>query len=185
MRGQTDAGLVYLQSLSRRSTTGFLISGNLRLPCALGRSGISAGKREGDGATPQGRFAFKTVQYRSDRVGRPATGLAVRALRGGDGWCDAVGDRNYNRPVQHPYAASAERMWRSDHLYDLVVVLDHNQCPRVQGRGSAIFMHVARPGLAPTEGCLALRRADLVKLLVRLRPGSRVAIGHKQLLKTR
>lgn len=93
-------------------------------------------------------------------------------LRPDDGWCDAVGDRNYNRKVKHPYPASAERMWREDHLYDLVVVLDHNEKPRVQGLGSAVFMHVVRPGYQPTAGCIAFQRQHLLRILKLLGPGS-------------
>lgn len=141
-------------------------------PAALGRSGRRATKREGDGATPVGRWRLLRVLYRPDRVPRPRTGLPVRPITPADGWCDAPGDRNYNRPVRLPYPANAERLWRDDHLYDLVVVLDHNQRPRFQGAGSAIFMHVARPGLQPTEGCIALERAHLLRLLARLRRGA-------------
>ena len=93
-----------------------------------------------------------------------------------DGWCDDPVDRNYNRRVRHPYPASAERLWRSDHLYDLVVVLGYNDRPRVAGRGSAIFMHVAGPGFAPTEGCVALRLPDLKRLLEEVPRGAVVTI---------
>jgi len=114
------------------------------------------------------------VLYRADRMKRPRTLLPVRPLDPDDGWCDAIGDRNYNRPVRLPYPAGAERLWREDGLYDIVVVLDYNDRPRARGRGSAIFMHVARPDYAPTEGCLALARAHLLRLLGRL--GARSAI---------
>src|SRR5262249_10188660 len=107
-------------------------------------------------------------RYRADRVRRPQTAVAVRPMRHNDGWCDEVGDRNYNRPVRHPYPASAERLWRRDELYDLLIVLAYNERPRVQGRGSAIFMHLAGPGYAPTVGCIALRREHLLRLLARL-----------------
>jgi L,D-peptidoglycan transpeptidase YkuD (ErfK/YbiS/YcfS/YnhG family) len=116
------------------------------------------------------------VLYRADRVRRPATGLPVRPIAEGDGWCDAPADRNYNRPVQHPYPASAERLWRADHLYDLIVVLSHNGSPRMRGGGSAIFMHIARPGYAPTEGCIALRHEHLLRLVQRLGVGARVHV---------
>jgi hypothetical protein len=92
------------------------------------RAGCRARKREGDAATPIGRWRLRAVFYRADRLPRPRTGLPVRALRPLDGWCDAVGDRNYNRWVRHPYPASAEKLWRSDSLYDLIVILDHNAC---------------------------------------------------------
>jgi L,D-peptidoglycan transpeptidase YkuD (ErfK/YbiS/YcfS/YnhG family) len=100
----------------------------------------------------------------------------LRRLHPLDGWCDAAGDGNYNRCVRHPYSASAEALWRSDGLYDVIVVLGYNRRPRIKGRGSAIFMHVARPGFQPTEGCIALRRADLVRLLAPLRRGARVHV---------
>ena len=150
--------------------------GDLNLPCALGRSGRRVRKREGDGATPVGCWRALGVLYRADRVGRPSTGLPVRRIRPSDGWCDAPADRNYNRPVRIPYAASAESLWRSDRLYDVVVVLGYNTRPRMRGRGSAIFMHVARPGYAPTEGCIALKQEHLLLLLRQLGPGSRVRV---------
>ena len=161
--------------LSLGATRGTLTLGGLRFPCALGRAGCRARKREGDGATPIGQWRMRAVLYRPDRVRRPRTPLPVRAIRPHDGWCDASADRNYNRPVRLPYPASAERLWRADALYDVVVVLDYNERPRVRGRGSAIFMHVARPGYAPTEGCIALARPHLLRLLERL--GARAAIG--------
>jgi L,D-peptidoglycan transpeptidase YkuD (ErfK/YbiS/YcfS/YnhG family) len=100
----------------------------------------------------------------------------VRPIRPADGWCDAPADGNYNRRVKLPYSASHERLWRDDALYDLVVVLGYNDRPRSLGRGSAIFMHLARPGYVPTAGCIALSRADMLKLLARLKPGDSIAI---------
>lgn len=134
-------------------------------------------KREGDGATPLGPMRVTNVLYRSDRLQRPRTGLALQPIRNRDGWCDAPGDRNYNRPVRLPYPASAENLWRSDTLYDVVVVLDYNVRPRIRGRGSAIFMHVAHPDYAPTAGCIALRRPHLMLLLSRLARGSVIKVS--------
>ncbi len=147
----------------------------MRFACALGRSGRTARKREGDGATPLGRFRIVAVRYRPER-GRPRTGLPVRPIGIGDGWCDAPADRNYNRAVRLPYPASHERLWRDDCLYDIVLVLDHNTRPRIRGAGSAIFMHIARAGLAPTEGCVALPRRLLERLIARLRSGACVVV---------
>ncbi|WP_371198987.1 L,D-transpeptidase [Hyphomicrobium sp. 99] len=134
------------------------------MPCALGRSGIKALKREGDGATPRGRFAVRYAFYQPGTK-RPRTALALHTIRRDDGWCDSPLDRNYNRPVKLPYKASAENLWRSDGLYDLVVVLGYNDVPRKRNRGSAIFMHIARGDLQPTEGCVALKSKDLRRLL--------------------
>lgn len=164
-------------SLTRAATRGWLRAGALVLPCALGRSGRSFTKREGDGATPGGRWQLTQVFYRPDRLRRPLTGLPVRPLRRNDGWCDAVGDRNYNRRVKHPYPVSAEHLWRDDALYDVIVVLDHNARPRIQAGGSAIFMHIARPGFSPTEGCIALRKRDMLMLLAQIGRKAWVTVG--------
>jgi L,D-peptidoglycan transpeptidase YkuD (ErfK/YbiS/YcfS/YnhG family) len=163
-------------ALSANATRGRLKLGPLSFPCALGRAGCCVRKREGDGATPVGLWRMGEVLYRPDRVRRPRTHLPVRAIRPQDGWCDVSADRNYNRPVRHPYAANAERLWRSDELYDVLIVLGYNDRPRVRGRGSAIFMHVAKPGYAPTEGCIALARGHLLRLLAQLGPGAAVAV---------
>ena len=153
-----------------------LILGTLKLRCALGATGITAAKREGDKATPAGRFALRRVLYRPDRLAAPQTALPVAPIRAGDGWCDAPGDPQYNKPVTLPYAAGHERLWREDHLYDIVVVLGYNDAPPVAGKGSAIFMHVARPGYAPTEGCVALALPDLKAVLARCGPGDCIHI---------
>lgn len=167
-------GQLRVLSLSAAARSGWLAWGHWRVRCAIGRSGRRAVKREGDGGTPLGTFSLQYGFYRADRILRPRCAVPLRALRRDDGWCDAVGDRNYNRHVRHPYASSAERMWRTDGLYDVVVVLDYNLRPRVNGKGSAIFLHCARPDYAPTEGCIAVARGDLVRLLGRLGRGSRL-----------
>jgi L,D-peptidoglycan transpeptidase YkuD (ErfK/YbiS/YcfS/YnhG family) len=171
----SDTQLV-VTGLRAGATVGLLRCRAWRLACALGRSGRRALKREGDGATPIGTFALRGVFYRPDRVPRPRTGLPVSPLRPDDGWCDDPEDRNYNRRIRHPYPASAERLWRDDHLYDVVVVLGHNDRPRTKGRGSAVFMHVAGPGLAPTEGCIAVPLSQLVRLIGGLERGARIRV---------
>lgn len=134
-------------------------------------------KREGDGATPIGCWPILRVLFRPDRLGRPRTALPVSPLRQTDGWCDDPGDRNYNRRVKLPYPARCERLWRGDHLYDVVVVLGYNIRPRMRGKGSAIFMHLARPGYAPTDGCIALERRHLLLLLKHVRPRDRLRVA--------
>jgi L,D-peptidoglycan transpeptidase YkuD (ErfK/YbiS/YcfS/YnhG family) len=146
--------------------------------CALGRTGViaAADKREGDGKSPLGLWPMRRVLYRPDRGPAPKTALPVQALQPDDGWCDAPADPAYNRPVKLPYPASAEALWRDDHLYDLIVVLAHNDEPPVRGLGSAIFLHLAREGYAPTEGCIALSRPDLEAVLALAETGSALAI---------
>lgn len=165
MRRQAGHRQFAVTSLSAAASRGIVRIAGLSFPCALGRSGCRATKREGDGATPIGVWPVRMAYYRADRILRPRSRLQLRAIGKADGWCDGIGDRNYNRPVRHPYPASAEAMWREDGLYDLVVVLGHNDRPRIQGHGSAVFMHVARPDWAPTAGCVALRLADLRRLV--------------------
>ena len=155
---------------------GWLAAGPLRWACALGRGGRQALKREGDGATPIGVWPLRRVLYRADRVARPRTSLPVSLIRPHDGWCDDPRDRNYDCPVRLPYPASHERLWRDDHLYDIVVVLGYSDGPRIRGRGSAIFMHLAAPDFTPTAGCIALREADLRKLLAIAGPRTVVRI---------
>ena len=159
-RRRSSAKLV-VRALNAASQRGYLVFGPFRVPCALGRGGIKALKREGDMATSRGRFRLRSVLYNSARGPRPVTTLALRPLRRTDGWCDSPSDRNYNRPVSLPYPGSTERLWRNDGVYDVIIVLGYNDVPRVRNRGSAIFMHLARPGFPPTEGCVALRGADL------------------------
>jgi L,D-peptidoglycan transpeptidase YkuD (ErfK/YbiS/YcfS/YnhG family) len=167
---------IFIRVLSRSARRGLLEFEALRVPCALGRSGIKALKREGDGATPRGRFPVRNVLYRLGAP-RPRTALRLKSIHQGDGWCDSPIDRNYNRPIRLPYPASAERMWRSDGLYEVVVVLGYNDVPRIRNRGSAIFIHVARRDFEPTEGCVALRARDLRRLISRLPRRSEISIG--------
>ncbi len=119
---------------------------------------------------------MRRVLYRADRDARPQTGLGTRAIERHDGWCDAPDDPAYNRPVILPYPASAETMWRDDGLYDVVVVLGHNDDPPVPGAGSAVFLHCAKPDYAPTEGCVALAKADLLEILRDAEPGDTIRI---------
>jgi L,D-peptidoglycan transpeptidase YkuD (ErfK/YbiS/YcfS/YnhG family) len=156
---------------------GWLFAGPLALQVALGRSGIKANKREGDSGTPRGQFKLRRLWWRADRAARPRTRLPIRRIRPDDGWCEDPGDRRYNRPVKVPECSSADRLWRIDRLYDLIIELDHNTCPRTAGRGSAVFVHVARDGFQPTAGCIALDQAALRRLLERLGPKTRIDIA--------
>ena len=158
-------------------SSGFAAWGSWRMRCALGRGGISDQKREGDGATPVGAFVMRQLLYRPDRESRPTTLLPCTTISAADGWCDAPRDRAYNRPVHLPYPASAEHLWRDDHLYDLLVVLGYNDDPVVPGQGSAIFLHLAAPDFAPTVGCVALKRDDLLAVIATADRGSRVIVA--------
>ncbi|MBX3569513.1 MAG: L,D-transpeptidase family protein [Rhizobiaceae bacterium] len=153
-------------------TQGLLRAGQAVLPCALGRGGITADKREGDGGTPLGRMRLLAGYFRGDHVAPGRSALSLVPIRADLGWCEVPDDRNYNRPVRLPYPVSHETMRRRDRLYDVCIVLDWNITPRRRGRGSAIFFHLARPGYTPTEGCVAISRADMLRLLPFLSPRS-------------
>ncbi|MFN3658644.1 MAG: L,D-transpeptidase [Pseudolabrys sp.] len=155
---------------------GWLTGGPLSLPVALGRGGIRANKREGDGGTPRGSFRLKRLWWRADRHPRPDTLLPARPIRADDGWCEDPGDRHYNQPVKVPPGSTADRLARADALYDFIIEIDHNTRPRVTGRGSAVFIHVARPGFRPTAGCIALTTPALRRLLTRLGPHTRIVV---------
>lgn len=157
-------------SWPRDRRRGVIRLGAITFPCALGRAGVSHLKREGDGATPAGRYRLLWLYYRHDRLVRPQTALPLRVMRRNDGWCEDANLGRYNCPVRLPSAAAHESMWRDDHLYDVVGVFDWNLSPRASGRGSAIFLHLARRGYAPTAGCIALSRRHLALLLASAGP---------------
>lgn len=143
-------------------------------PASVGRSGIAVKQREGDGVSPVGCWPIRRVLYRPDRLAPPQTCFDVAALAPDDGWCDAPDHPDYNRPVKLPFAASHEEMWRADDLYDIVVVLGQNDDPVVPGAGSAVFLHIAREGFTPTEGCAGLTREALLEFLAQATPDSRL-----------
>ncbi len=119
---------------------------------------------------------MRCVLYRADRLLRPRTGLPLRLLRPADGWCDDPASPRYNRLVRQPFAGSAEPLWRTDALYDVIVVLGYNDGPVVRGRGSAIFLHVAAADFTPTAGCVALNRGNLIRLLAHVGPHTELVI---------
>ena len=136
-----------------------------RYRAAIGQGGISAAKQEGDGATPAALLPLRRVLYRADRVARPRAAVPVTLLAPNDAWCDDPADARYNRLIRLPYPARHEVLWRGDALYDVIGVLGWNDDPPVRDRGSAIFLHLARPDRAPTEGCIALALPDLLAVL--------------------
>jgi L,D-peptidoglycan transpeptidase YkuD (ErfK/YbiS/YcfS/YnhG family) len=136
-----------------------------RFRCALGRGGVRADKREGDGATPLGLLPLRRVLYRADRLGRPRAAVPVEPLAPDEGWCDDPAHADYNRRIRLPHPARHEALWREDALYDVIGVLGWNDTPVERGRGSAIFLHLARADLAPTEGCVALPLRELLGVL--------------------
>lgn len=159
-----------------RRSQGWLRAGALVVPVALGRGGVKADKREGDGSTPRGSFHAVRLWWRADRVRRPPTLLPARRIGRADAWCEDPRDRRYNSSFHRSANEPGDGLWRNDGLYDVLLELDHNARPRVAGRGSAVFVHIARPGLAPTAGCVALRSHDLRILLGRTSRKTRIIV---------
>ncbi len=167
--------LVRPSALDRRR--GLLVAGALSMPCALGRGGVVRAKREGDGGTPAG--ALQPVELMLPRRQRPSrrTVSSCRPIRPDQGWCDDPRHPRYNRRVPLPFPGSHERLWRDDALYDCVIELDWNRRPAIKGRGSAIFLHIARPGFTPTEGCIAISQSAMRRLLPLLSTETRIVIA--------
>ncbi len=158
------------------SRQGWLGAGPLALPVALGHSGVKANKREGDGSTPRGTFRLKRLWWRAERHPRPPTMLPSRPIKQNDSWCEDPADRRYNKPVKLAPMSNADRLARVDDLYDFMIEIDHNTRPRVKGRGSAVFIHAARKGFAPTAGCIALNINALRRLLARVGPRTKIVV---------
>lgn len=158
-------------------SSGYITVDKSQFRCALGRTGIKENKKEGDGATPAGKFPFRSVLFRSDRLSIPHTMLPTSSIQPEDGWCDEPYDPNYNKPVCIPYDASYEALWREDCLYDIIVVLGHNDEPVTPFCGSAIFLHCAKKNYSPTKGCVALSKRNLVSLLKLIGPEDNLIVS--------
>ncbi len=155
---------------------GWLTAGELAIPVALGHAGILANKREGDGGTPRGTFRPRQLWWRADRHRRPCTFLPVRPIGSEDAWCEDPDHRHYNRPLRLKAGSGGDRLKRDDHLYDFIVEIDHNTRPRIAGRGSAVFLHLARDNFGPTAGCVSMTKSAMLQLLRRLSPQTKIVI---------
>ena len=174
--GRSAISVIHVRTRQDDRTRGVLLAAQHVIPVVLGRSGIRADKREGDGGTPRGRFRLVRLWWRADRHPRPPTLLPTRRITPDLAWCEDTTDRRYNRPFRRSANEPGDRLWREDSLYDFIIEIDHNARPRVLGRGSAVFVHVARPNRSPTAGCVALDARTLRRLLSRLGPNTRIDI---------
>jgi L,D-peptidoglycan transpeptidase YkuD (ErfK/YbiS/YcfS/YnhG family) len=156
---------------------GWLTADGWTAPVALGRGGILANKREGDGGTPKGTFYPRQLWWRADRHPRPRTYLPVRPIRPDDAWCEDPKDRHYNQPMRLSPDQAGDRLTRDDHLYDFIVEIDHNSAPRIAGRGSAVFLHLARADFSATAGCVSMTKSSMLRLLRRMSRQTKIIIG--------
>jgi L,D-peptidoglycan transpeptidase YkuD (ErfK/YbiS/YcfS/YnhG family) len=174
--GDRPLSVIRIRAAAGNPRRGWLTSGGQTIPVALGRGGIRANKREGDGGTPKGTFRPRQLWWRADRHPRPRTFLPVRAIEPEDAWCEDPASRHYNQAVRLDRAKSGDRLKRDDHLYDFIVEIDHNTHPRVKGRGSAVFLHLARDNFGPTAGCVSMTKSAMLRLLQRLGPETKIVI---------
>ena len=136
-----------------------------KIKCAIGKSGISAYKREGDGCTPKGIFKFKCIFYRKDKISKIKTKLKKIVIKKNMGWCDDPKSKFYNKLIKFPFKFRAEKLFLSKNIYDLVLVINYNMNPIVKNKGSAIFLHVSTKKLSPTKGCVSIKKKDLIRIL--------------------
>jgi L,D-peptidoglycan transpeptidase YkuD (ErfK/YbiS/YcfS/YnhG family) len=165
-----------IQADSADSSLGWASLGPKRWRCVVGAGGVREDKVEGDAATPAGEYPLRHVYFRNDRLVLPKVRLPARAIGEHDGWCDDPRSPTYNRLVRIPSEWSHEKMWREDGLYDLLVVVGYNDDPPEGEWGSAIFLHIAREDMSPTEGCVAFARDDLLELVTLLGPETRLRV---------
>ena len=168
---------IWIRAAAGNPRRGWLLAGRQAVPVALGRSGILANKREGDGGTPKGIFRPQQLWWRADRHPKPRTFLPSRPIRPEDAWCEDPHSRHYNQPLRLGHDDDGDRLTRDDHLYDFIVEIDHNSSPRIAGRGSAVFLHLARENFSPTAGCVSMTKASMLRLLARLGPETKIMIG--------
>ncbi len=168
---------ILIRAAAGRPQQGWLLAGQQVIPVALGRGGIRTDKREGDGGTPRGIFHPVRLWWRADRHPRPRTFLPVQPIRPDDAWSEDPAQRHYNQPIKLGADAAGDRLTREDHLYDFIIEIDHNTRPRIPGRGSAVFLHLAREAFAPTAGCVGMTKTAMLRLLERIGPETRISIG--------
>ena len=157
----------------------YLTYNKLKFKCAIGKKGISYKKKEGDLITPKGQFKIKYILYRNDRV-KISTKLKKKVIKKNMGWCDDPKSKQYNKLVKLPFFFSHEKLYKKENTYDIILVLDYNMNPIIKNKGSAIFIHVAKNNFIKTAGCVAIRKADLIKLIRKINPNSEVKISHQK-----
>jgi len=155
----------------------FLTFKNYKVKCALGKRGIGSKKQEGDHITPVGLFKIKYLLYRKDRIKKIKTRLKKIIIRKTMGWCNDPESKKYNKLIKLPSKSSYEKLYKKNNVYDIILVLDYNMYPTMKGKGSAIFIHIAKKNYKKTEGCIAIKKLDLLKIIKEIRNNTRVKIS--------
>ena len=157
--------------------SGYLKYKNFKYRCALGKAGVNKKIKEGDNITPKGVFKITKIYYRSDKIKIIKTNIKKIKITKNMGWCDDPVSRFYNQQIKLPSKFSHEKLYRNDDLYDLIAVLNYNTNPIIRNKGSAIFMHVAKSSYKKTEGCIALKKDDLIKIVMQIKKNTKISIS--------
>ena len=154
----------------------YLTYENYKVKCALGKRGIAFKRKEGDFVTPKGKYKIKYILYRKDRIKKIDSKIKKIAIKKNMGWCNDSKSKNYNRLVKLPSVYNFEKLFKNNNTYDILIVLDYNMNPTIKNKGSAIFIHVAKKNYKKTEGCIALKKNDLLKIVKKLKKNTVVKI---------
>jgi len=154
-----------------------LILGDYRIKCAIGKRGIGNKKREGDQITPKGKFKVKSILYRKDRLSHFKSKITKLPIKRDMGWCDDPKSKQYNKLIKLPFKGSFEKLYRKDNTYDIILVLNYNLNPVRKGKGSAIFIHVAKKDFKSTLGCIAVSKKNLLKIVKKISSSTQVNIN--------
>ena len=157
--------------------SGYLNYKNFKFRCALGKNGIRQKEREGDFVTPKGKYKLIKIYYRADRIKKIRSPLKKIKIKKNMGWCDDVNSKYYNKQIKINKKISHEKLYRKDKVYDIVVVLNYNINPIIKGKGSAIFLHVAKKNYKKTQGCIALKKSELLNLVSKIKKNTQIKIG--------
>jgi len=149
---------------------------NLKFRCALGKAGIQKKIKEGDNITPKGTYKILSIYYRQDRIKKINCSIKKIKITKKIGWCDDSKSKYYNKQIKLPCRLSHEILYRKDHIYDIVCVINYNINPIIKRKGSAIFLHVAKNKYQQTKGCIALKKNHLLQLLPLINKNTKIKI---------
>ena len=155
----------------------FLYFQKYKLRCSIGKRGISINKKEGDKKTPKGKFKLKYILYRKDRMPNLKTKLKKIEIKKNMGWCDDPGSKHYNKIINYPFKYSAEKLWRKDNIYDVIIIIDYNLNPIIKNKGSAIFLHIAKQRYKPTNGCIAVSKKNIKLISLEINKKTKLQIN--------
>ena len=158
----------------------FLTYNKYKVKCALGKRGIGYKKKEGDLITPKGEYKIKFILYRKDRIRKIQSKIKKIIITRNIGWCDDPRSRNYNKIVKLPTDYKYEKLYRKENIYDVIIVLDYNMNPIIKNKGSAIFIHITKKNYKKTEGCIAIRKGEIKKLVKALKKNTKIKIVNQK-----